>query len=488
MVRTPECPHADRESVTQHTRIATCISFSDSLETGGIHGLPKSTHCARDVHVLLLEVDEMPPSMPRLSMKTTHPSVFHHDVITQAESSRVSASFIISLLHSAQFFTNRRPRARRRQRRQQRRLPYNKSPSCAPRQAAAVFPVRVLVFTSTYPTTAFSIFRRQGHSVACATTQLEARLLRFVIFEFPSEAMNDLVTFKLLAALTIFFLAIAGGLFPLVVHRVVDRHLTSVLNMAAAGIFLSASMVHMLPDAVRNAPLRSLGGGDDDDSFFVFPYAFLFYGVGFLAILVLETAAHALQHAVKSKVARDNERRPLIVNTPQTLDSADECVAVEVAHAHMDGLIDSDANPVVAFVVFAALSFHSLVEGVGIGAASTDAWNILLAIVAHKSLAAMALCLELLNHHVGRMRIATSLVIFAAMSPVGVLLGALLVGDDPSESAAAGICTALAGGTFLYVGAMEIIPQELHDRRHLTSKCAALLATFAAFSLLALWV
>ncbi|RHY38860.1 hypothetical protein DYB35_005806 [Aphanomyces astaci] len=294
--------------------------------------------------------------------------------------------------------------------------------------------------------------------------------------------ITSLAEFKLISAVAIWLLALGGGMFPIYVLQM-NAKVTSTLNMAAAGIFLSASLVHMLPDAAKNAPLLELGCAQ----FMCFPYAFIIFAVGFLLILLIESMAHALQERLHGSA---DERLPLLVNAPHIAhDPADPCVKVEVTHAHMHGLIDTSSNPFLAIVVFAALSFHSLVEGLGIGAAtSTNAWQIFFAIVAHKALAAMALSLELVKHQVQRPRLIGSLFVFASMTPLGVMLGAALAGDDPSDSLAGGVCTALAGGTFLYVGAMEIIPQELHDRRHLLQKCAAMVGAFGAFSLLALWV
>ncbi|RHY35382.1 hypothetical protein DYB32_000145 [Aphanomyces invadans] len=293
---------------------------------------------------------------------------------------------------------------------------------------------------------------------------------------------DSLVQFKVFSAVAIFVLALGGALFPIYVLQL-NAKVTSILNMAAAGIFLSASLVHMLPDAADNVPLLNMGCATS----MCFPYAFVIYGAGFLFILLLESLAHTLQKRFNGS---PEERLPLIVNKPHiAYDSSDQCVTSEVTHTHVHGLIDATSNAFVAIVVFAALSFHSLMEGLGIGAAtSTSAWHIFFAIVAHKALAAMALALELVKHRVGRGRLMGSLLVFALMTPLGVGLGAFLAGNDPNDSFASGVCTALAGGTFLYVGAMEIIPQELHDRRHLVHKVVALVSAFGAFSLLALWV
>ncbi|GAB9477509.1 hypothetical protein Gpo141_00014594 [Globisporangium polare] len=147
-----------------------------------------------------------------------------------------------------------------------------------------------------------------------------------------------------------------------------------------------------------------------------------------------------------------------------------------------------DAKPLLACVIFLALSFHSVTEGMGLGASDHAAWDILVAVLAHKSLAAFALTQELLQHRVPQRRMLTSIGVFSVMTPVGILLGWLLVKDSTTtESMASGVCSALAGGTFLFVAVMEVIPQELQNQQHLVAKCSALLAGFGAMGVLSIW-
>lgn len=160
----------------------------------------------------------------------------------------------------------------------------------------------------------------------------------------------------------------------------------------------------------------------------------------------------------------------------------------EIAHEHTHGLlIDGSENPLLALLVFAALSFHSVMEGMGLGAAPHAAWDVLAAVQAHKSLTAFALVQELLQRHVSRRRVLASIGVFSAMTPVGILLGSVVAGTAIGESVASGVCTALAGGTFLLVAAVETLPQELRDRRNLAHKCGALLAGYCAMGALSLW-
>lgn len=151
---------------------------------------------------------------------------------------------------------------------------------------------------------------------------------------------------------------------------------------------------------------------------------------------------------------------------------------------HFHGMVKS--NPILALVVLLALSFHSIMEGMGIGASSREAWDILIAVLAHKSLAAFALVLEFLHHNVSPRQMLASVATFSLMTPIGIFLGSMLV-DATHETPASGVCSALAGGTFLYVAIMEIIPQELQDPCHLVPKLSALLAGYSAMGVLSIW-
>ncbi|OQR83672.1 Zinc (Zn2)-Iron (Fe2) Permease (ZIP) Family [Achlya hypogyna] len=254
--------------------------------------------------------------------------------------------------------------------------------------------------------------------------------------------------------------------------------------MVAGGVFLAGSFVHLLPDALANAPLAELGC---DSQAHCFPLAFFLYGVGFVIILLVEVGAHAAKDQLLRSSVSSPELLPLTVSVPT--DKNRTCHGANTAHMHTNEDASENDNPtVVAATVFVALSFHSLMEGIGIGAAPQNAWSLLLAIVAHKSLAAMALALEMLHHAVPPKKIVAVILVFAAMSPIGVGVGYIVSGSSPADSLASGVCTALAGGTFLYVGAMEVLPEELRNKKHMLAKLAAFVLSFILFSILALWV
>ena len=109
---------------------------------------------------------------------------------------------------------------------------------------------------------------------------------------------------------------------------------------------------------------------------------------------------------------------------------------------------------------------HSVLAGLGLGASGID-WGIYAAIMAHKSLAAFALGSNFaaLAQPPPPCVIGILLLAFACMTPIGVGLGWWLAGADAEDSAAAGVCSALAAGTFLYVATMELLPDAIERSR-----------------------
>mmetsp|Transcript_20495 Transcript_20495/g.46515 ORF Transcript_20495/g.46515 Transcript_20495/m.46515 type:complete len:289 (-) Transcript_20495:172-1038(-) len=282
--------------------------------------------------------------------------------------------------------------------------------------------------------------------------------------------------------------------------RDISPHLRSILSIGAAGIFLAASIVHLLPDAVENQKLAALGcahrksesGGEDCEN--IFPWAYLFYGTGFLMILCLETFADSVTEAC----AQDNlaheygsfleARNILAQKTYDKKESVAESSYRPTVHGHCHRSVKNETG-MMACLLFLSLSFHSVMEGVAIGAQQYAAWDICLAVIAHKALADFALGLELISAGLPTRRFVFSIFSFSIMSPVGIFIGWLSVKNDGAvESVASGIFTALSGGTFLFVGVMEIIPKELRSHESKRLKLVVLFASFMAFSILAKWV
>lgn len=343
--------------------------------------------------------------------------------------------------------------------------------------------------------------------------------------------MDDVAVFKLVSLVCIWLVGLAGGLVPARLaarsqRSASVRRLLSVLTAFSGGVFLAGGFFHLLHSAVENPALRRWSSADGGR--YAFPYAEMFCTLGFLALLLLEQAAHAKMHQASARggsayslASKDDdddddlELRGADESDDTYLDDLDDDEqeiereqerATSVAagsnvkfkrrtghahgHAHLGG--SNSGSLAVAMVLFVALSFHSVLEGLGIGAQTEAAWGVFLAIVLHKGLAAFALGSGLVQSAMPAARVTLYMVVFSFMSIVGILVGWAVTADSSEDSAAAGICVALASGTFIYVAVMEVIPQEFPRSGKAagpmdTTKMAALCIGYAIFGLLAKW-
>ncbi|TDH72331.1 uncharacterized protein CCR75_003428 [Bremia lactucae] len=336
--------------------------------------------------------------------------------------------------------------------------------------------------------------------------------------------MDTVDEFKLAAAVFIWVLALVGGIAPLLSTQRVSKRVSSIFNMAAAGIFLASSCMHLLPDAQNNVALTEWGckhtiedlltANSKGEGKSCFNWANFFYGSGFLMILLIEVTAHSLQRNYNKVHGCEQEERESLITVDtcavevnnfakESLCSRSQLdcgeygtcgASIELAAladgvkkeipSHSHGIVDG--NLILALVIFIALSFHSVMEGMGMGASSSPAWDILIAVMAHKSLAAFALVLEFLHHNVPTKQLILTVAVFSLMTPTGILFGRLLI-DSNHATPASGICAALAGGTFLFVATIEIIPQELKDPQHQLEKFAVLLLGYGTMGMLSIW-
>ncbi len=217
-----------------------------------------------------------------------------------------------------------------------------------------------------------------------------------------------LFIFKFLSILLILFTALIAGWYPF------KKHLQSIGKerkftggeALAAGIFLGAAIMHMLPDAQSGFELHHI----------YYPFAFLIAGISFLILILMGHFVREYYHDEK---------------------------AHEIT------------CPILAAVI---LSIHSLLESMVLGFAASFTLTvvILIAILAHKWAASFALAVELTKNHFPLKTGISLFGLFVLMTPAGILLGMLfLQAGTINQSLAVPIFNALAGGSFLYLGTLH---------------------------------
>jgi hypothetical protein len=130
-------------------------------------------------------------------------------------------------------------------------------------------------------------------------------------------------------------------------------------------------------------------------------------------------------------------------------------------------------HAVVGHATLIGLVIHSLAGGFGLavgGSVPALQLAIFLSILGHKTVEAFSLATVLLLAGKTLRRVALSVVFLALMTPTGCLLGVLSLAVLPGGPPLAPM--AIATGTFLYVAFFDLLPEVLHERRDLLAKLA----------------
>ncbi len=243
--------------------------------------------------------------------------------------------------------------------------------------------------------------------------------------------------------LSVALIALAGGALPLLV-RWTDRHLHTALALST-GIFLGAVFLHVLPalsemelgSATAHAHTEEVHAGLDlSQGHGGDPWLWLCVLAGVLAVYLIE-----------SLVLR--------------------------AHDHDD----LHQHRAVSLAALVGLGVHALTAGIGYAAAQSNehiGGALLVAILAHKGFETFSLTTVFQLAGVKRRSILWMVVGFAALTPLGMLLGTSI--SAQMGEVGLGILTALAAGTFLYVCLCELLPEVFHHREDSWLRVALLLA------------
>lgn len=229
----------------------------------------------------------------------------------------------------------------------------------------------------------------------------------------------SMLAVKVVAALSIFAVGMLGGVIPVLATRHHSSHrILSLGNALAGGIFLGAGFLHMLPEA-----------GEAFEGLTEYPVAPLLTAVGVCLLLLIDRVVIESfgEHAI------ENGRE-----------------------------VQKPIYPVVLLIV---LSLHSIIAGIALGLEAEMAASLLVmtAILCHKGSAAFALVVSALASGASSGKARRTLVIFATMTPIGIVIGtgASTLLEGPAATWIEGAFTALAAGTFIYVAILDVISAEL---------------------------
>ena len=245
---------------------------------------------------------------------------------------------------------------------------------------------------------------------------------------------------KIGMALGLLLISLVSGILPFY-RKIKFNHVDFPMGAAlTSGVFLGAGLIHMLADA--NEEFVALGSH--------YPWAFLIAGSSFLLFLMLEHWVVEMQHHV----------------THSTL-------------KHM------------AILATVMLSIHSLLEGAAVGLTRDVFTSIILlvAIAAHKWAESFALALQLNKSGLNSVLALGLFLLFALMSPLGILWGDCLNQVMSGWALLTPVFTALAAGTFLYIGTLHGLQRAtmIESCCNLKEFCFVVLG-FVLMAVVAFWV
>lgn len=245
---------------------------------------------------------------------------------------------------------------------------------------------------------------------------------------------------KLISLFAILLISLASGFYPFYkkFKLTANNRDFPFGESLACGVFLGAGLIHMLGDANQQFSDRG----------YHYPFALLIAGIVFLILLLLE------------HIGRE-------------------------VYEH-----DGAASTGFVFLSVFLLAIHSFLEGTALGLSTKLTVFVLLlfAILAHKWAVSFALAIQINKSHVSLLMGILLFVIFATMSPLGILVGNVISSHDSSNQLLEPIFTALAAGTFIYLGTLHGLKQAI-----MIDKCCDLkrfswvVFGFAIMAVVAVW-
>ncbi len=282
----------------------------------------------------------------------------------------------------------------------------------------------------------------------------------------PPPVLPDCLTVELLTVKLLFLLGILlagwiGSSLPLLSRAAASGgRFMSWGNAFSAGIFLGIGLIHMLGEA--QAAWTELGWN--------YPIAFVLATAAFAASLLFE---HVLLPEPAHEIVHHHGH---------------DCI--EEHHGHVGA--EAGSGGFYPYVLVVALSLHSMLAGLALGTQDsfTNGLIIFAAIFVHKATAGFALGVSLARSGIEKRRSLRLAALFAAMTPIGILLGIALnrIIRSGAERHVDAAVLALAAGTFIYIASLDIIQDEFLRPGSRFMKWLFATLGLALMALLALWI
>ena len=249
-------------------------------------------------------------------------------------------------------------------------------------------------------------------------------------------------------------------LLPLKSKKISENKLAmSLANAFSGGVFLSLAFGHLIPECAH--------GFQDSGSKWPAETPYLLVLAGYLLIFFVEKVAfdaHEIMHEMSEGPGHHHHHRGHGQNENGRASNA-KADSVTLA---------SGSGSRGAIILLGALAVHSVLEMMALGLADSfgDCALLTVSIALHQPAESIALLVALLKSGMPEAQVIKYLSVFSCMGPIGVALGMAV--NEYAAPIVDVLMLAVVAGTFVYVGATEVIPEEWEDGQHRWAKFAAL--------------
>jgi len=289
----------------------------------------------------------------------------------------------------------------------------------------------------------------------------------------------DLTTTKVVNLVLLGVIKLVSGLAPMFFTKILEKKserflkkFVGIVLCFGGGVLLATVLMHMLSE-VRESIERAmefgmLPGVDE------YPFAELMVGLGFLMILMIESAVHKIFGGnADSHFPHDQETLAVaegVDNNGYIGDHASPKLSKDMNSTNASPDDPKAGNNVITtirsilFVV--ALSVHSLFEGLAIGLEEDNAgaWKLTLAIAIHAIPIVFCVGTDLISAGMTKLKIVIYIIVLSLNTPIGIFIGIMIYDNSDEESGEHilinGILQGLAAGTLLFITFFEVLARD----------------------------
>jgi len=246
------------------------------------------------------------------------------------------------------------------------------------------------------------------------------------------------VWIKLVAAVICLFLSMCATLITRLQFFQNHPNALSYANSAGGGVILAVACSHLIPEVI-------IGFEDMDIDY---PLGLTLILIGYVLILLLEKVIFQHEHNQERIINRKSARE----------------------HQHLTEEEDTEPDLhkkyriVTPIILVIAVGLHSIFEGIVLGVQDdqTGTISLMIALVCHKPITTLFVGIVMVKEKVPLKWFVFLATVTCVAAPIGIGIGLLIMESEAPEILFATL-TALAAGSFIYIGTTEIIAEEFQS-------------------------